>query len=248
MESDLISLRMLVVAAASSQRDLWQEGVAMASVPIEFAAEAAAAAVRALKKGDIDICVVDAALSDDDKAAVAVAARASRPAPVLFASIAHGTPRPDNVDATLARPTSSDDARKLVEVCVRVKIPTRILIVDDSSTMRSIVRKILSASRFALDVHEASEGIAALELLGTGNFGLVFLDYNMPGLNGIETLTEIKRLAPDVSVVIMTSMANDDVVDRAQESGALAFLKKPFYPSHIDTVLERHFGLHLPPA
>jgi len=48
--------------------------------------------------------------------------------------------------------------------------------------------------------------------------------------------------------VIMTSMANDDVVDRAQESGALAFLKKPFYPSHIDTVLERHFGLHLPPA
>jgi len=248
MESDLISLRMLVVAAASSQRDLWQEGVAMASVPIEFAAEAAAAAVRALKKGDIDICVVDAALSDDDKAAVAAAARAARPAPILFALIAHGAPRPDNVDATLVRPTSSDDARKLVEICVRVKIPTRILIVDDSSTMRSIVRKILSASRFALDVHEASEGIAALELLGTGNFGLVFLDYNMPGLNGIETLTEIKRLAPDVSVVIMTSMANDDVVDRAQESGALAFLKKPFYPSHIDTVLERHFGLHLPPA
>lgn len=248
MESDLISLRMLVVAAASSQRDLWQEGVAMASVPIEFAAEAAAAAVRALKKGDIDICVVDGALSDDDKAAVAAAARAARPAPILFALIAHGAPRPDNVDATLVRPTSSDDARKLVEICVRVKIPTRILIVDDSSTMRSIVRKILSASRFALDVHEASEGIAALELLGTGNFGLVFLDYNMPGLNGIETLTEIKRLAPDVSVVIMTSMANDDVVDRAQESGALAFLKKPFYPSHIDTVLERHFGLHLPPA
>jgi CheY-like chemotaxis protein len=245
MESDLVSLRMLVVAAAPSQRDLWREGAAMASVPIEFAAEAAAAAVRALKKGDIDICVVDAALSDDDKAAVTAAARAARPTPILFALITRGAPRPDNVDATLARPASADDARKLVEVCVCVKIPTRVLIVDDSSTMRSIVRKILSASRFALDVHEVSEGIAALELLRTGNFGLVFLDYNMPGLNGIETLSEIKRLAPDVSVVIMTSMANDDVIGRAQAAGALAFLKKPFYPAHIDPVLERHFGLHV---
>lgn len=246
MESDLISLRMLVVAAAPSQRDLWREGASMASVPIEFAAEAAATAVRELKKSDVDICVVDAALSDDDKAAVTAAARAARPTPILIALITHGVPRPDNVDATLARPASADDARKLIEVCVRVKIPTRVLIVDDSSTMRSIVRKILTASRFALDVHEVSEGIAALELLGSGKFGLVFLDYNMPGLNGLETLSEIKRLAPDVSVVIMTSMANDDVVSRAQAAGALAFLKKPFYPAHIDTLLERHFGLHVP--
>ena len=42
---------------------------------------------------------------------------------------------------------------------------TRVLIVDDSSTMRSIVRKILAASRFAFDVHEAAEGIAAIEKL-----------------------------------------------------------------------------------
>jgi CheY-like chemotaxis protein len=248
MESDLVSLRMLVVAAAPSQRDLWQEGAAMASVPIEFAAETAAAAVRALKKGDIEICVMDAALSAADKAAVSEAARAARPAPLLLASVARGMPRPDNVDGTLARPANADDACKLTEICVRAKIPTPVLIVDDSSTMRSIVRKILSASRFALDVHEASEGIAALEQLGTGKFGLVFLDYNMPGLNGIETLSEIKRLTPNVSVVIMTSMVNDIVIGRAQAAGALAFLRKPFYPADIDTVLGRHFGLHMPHA
>ena len=131
---------------------------------------------------------------------------------------------------------------------MRGKIPTRVLVVDDSSTTRSIVRKILSVSRFALDVHEASEGIAALEKLGTGRYGLVFLDYNMPGFNGIETLSEIKRLAPNVSVVMMTSTVNNAVVNRAQASGALAFLKKPFYPADIDTVLERHFGLHMPLA
>ena len=126
---------------------------------------------------------------------------------------------------------------------MRAKIPTRVLIVDDSSTMRSIVRKILSASRFALNVQEASEGAAALEQLGSGRFDLVFLDYNMPGLNGIETLSQIKRTTPNISVVIMTSMVNDAVISGAQAAGALAFLKKPFYPADIDTVLERHFGL-----
>lgn len=115
---------------------------------------------------------------------------------------------------------------------------------DDSSAMRGIVRKILGASRFAFDVHEAAEGIAALEQLASGNFGLVFLDYNMPGFNGIETLSEIKRLAPQVSVVMMTSTADNAIVERSQSAGALAFLKKPFYPADIDAMLERHYGPH----
>jgi CheY-like chemotaxis protein len=245
MADDLFSMRMLIVAASSSQRDFWQEGAAMASVPLEFSAAADfTGAVSALKRDGADICVIDAVLPDRDKAAVAAAARAAQPAPLLFASVAPGTPRPDNVDAVLARPGNAEEAGKLVELCVRAKISTRVLIVDDSGTMRSIVRKILLGSRFALDVHEASEGATALEQLGSGRFDLVFLDYNMPGLNGIETLSEIKRVTPDVSVVIMTSMATDVVIAKAQASGALAFLKKPFYPVDIDTVLERHFGLH----
>ena len=120
----------------------------------------------------------------------------------------------------LTKPTNVDDARKLAEICVRAKIPTRVLIVDDSGTMRSIVRKILSASRFALDIHEAAEGIAALNQLRGGNFGIVFLDYNMPGLNGIETLSEIKRESPNVAVVMMTSTVDNAIADRARSGRA----------------------------
>ncbi len=119
------------------------------------------------------------------------------------------------------------------------------LIVDGSSTQRSIVRKILKASRFALDVHEASEAIAALGQIASGRFALVFIDYNMPGLNGFETLSAIKRTAPQVAVVMMTSTVDNEVADRAHLSGALAFLKKPLFPADIDVVLERHYGLHL---
>ena len=146
----------------------------------------------------------------------------------------------------LVKPQSLEQARRLAEICIRTKIPTRVMIVDDSSTMRSIVRKILTASRFALDIYEAAEGISALNELREGRFGLVFLDYNMPGLNGLETLSEIRRESSNVAVVMITSVVDPAVAERAHAIGALAFLKKPFYPSDIDGVLERYYCVHLP--
>lgn len=244
MSGDLVSLRMLMIAAAQPDAELWRQGAARASVPVEFMAQDPASATGTLARGDIEICVLDARLPDAYKAGVVQAARAMKPKPLIFVSAPPGTPRLDGADGLLAKPSNIDEARKLAEICIRAKIPTRVLIVDDSSTMRSIVRKILSASRFALDMQEASEGIAALQQLRTGNFGMVFLDYNMPGLNGFETLSEIRRESPNVAVVMMTSTVDNAIADRAHAAGALAFLKKPFFPADIDAVLERYFGLY----
>jgi CheY-like chemotaxis protein len=245
MSGDLVSLRVLIATAVPSQQELWQRGAAQASIPIDFAAADAAAATAMLAKSGADICIVDHALPGVETAAVIAAARAARPSPLIFLSMPHGGQRPGDVDGVLAKPANAEGARKLVEICARAKFPTRVLIVDDSSTMRSIVRKILAASRFAFDVREAAEGTSALEQLGGGNFGLVFLDYHMPGFNGIETLLEIKRVAPHVSVVMMTSTVDNAIAERALSSGAMAFLNKPFYPADIDAVLERHYGLHM---
>ena len=245
MSGDLVSLRMLLVAASPSQQDLWRQGVAMASVPVDLTTVEAGDATGTLAGDGFDLCVLDEALPEADKAAVVAAARATRSAPLVFVSMPRGAARPGNVDGIMIKPNSPADARKLVEIGARTKIPVRVLIVDDSKTQRTIVRKILQGSRFALDVHEASEGIAALGQVGSGNFGLVFLDYNMPGFNGFETLSEIRRTAPKVAVVMMTSTLDNKIADRAHLSGALAFLKKPFYPADIDVVLERFYGLHL---
>jgi CheY-like chemotaxis protein len=246
MSGDLVSLRMLVIGSARPELDLWQQGAAQASMPIDFAAVDAGPAAQTLARGGVDICVVDSALSDADKAAVLKAARAAKPSPFVVTAAPAGSALRDGYDGVLAKPTGPGDARTLVEQCIRVKIPTRVLVVDDSGTMRSIVRKILSASRFALEIHEAAEGIAALGQLRSGNFGMVFLDYNMPGLNGFETLAEIKRESPSVAVVMMTSTIDNAIADRAHSSGALAFLKKPFYPADIDAVLTRYYGLDTP--
>ena len=246
MSGDLVSLRMLVIAAARPDQELWRQAAAMASVPIEFAVHEATSAPSALAKNGADICVVDAHFARADKAAVIKAARAAQSKPLVFVSAPRGTARYDGVDGMLAKPGNVDEAASWSRSASGARFPTRVLIVDDSGTMRSIVRKILSASRFALDIHEAAEGIAALNQLRGGNFGIVFLDYNMPGLNGFETLSEIKRESPNVSVVMMTSTVDNAIADRARAAGALAFLKKPFYPADIDAMLERYYGLHAP--
>ena len=238
MSGDLISLRMLLVAASPSDQMVWRKGAALASVPIEFdVADTGPAACKALGKGGVDICIIDSRLAAGEMTTVLQAARAIVPSPFVVVSGPGRKARLEGSDGALLKPTSEEDARKLVEICTKMKVPTRVLIVDDSSTIRSIVRKILSASRFAMQCHEAEEGAGALNQLRKGNFGMVFLDYNMPGLNGVETLSEIKRATPNVAVVMMTSKLDDALAARARAAGALAFLKKPFFPADIDAVL-----------
>jgi CheY-like chemotaxis protein len=244
MSGDLVSIRIVMIGAAQPDQELWRQAAAMASVLIDFEAhDQVGSAAPAIAKGATDVCVLDAGLSDAHKSKAIAAAHATQPAPLVFVCAPKGVSRLEGVDGMLTKPANVEEAGRLVEICVRARIPTRVLVVDDSGTMRSIVRKILSASHFALDIHEASEGKAAVDQLRSGNFGMAFLDYHMPGLSGFETLTEIKRECPNVAVVMMSSTLEGGIAERAQASGAHAFLKKPFYPADIDAVLERYYGL-----
>jgi CheY-like chemotaxis protein len=97
-----------------------------------------------------------------------------------------------------------------------------------------------------LDVHEAADSTDALTQLRNSSYGIVFLDYNMPGLNGADILLGIKRERPDIAIVMITSSLKRGASARPHLAGALGFLKKPFYPADVDAILERYFGLHGP--
>jgi CheY-like chemotaxis protein len=112
--------------------------------------------------------------------------------------------------------------------------------------MRGIVRKILSASKFPLEVADSDNGLSALLELRDGNFDIAFLDYNMPGFDGLEILSELRRLQSRITVVMMTSTDDPIVADRARMAGAAAFLKKPFFPADIDAVLYRLYKIDAP--
>jgi DNA-binding NtrC family response regulator len=244
MDGDLVSLRLLLVAAASPHQDLWREGAAQASIPIEFEAHNAAAAKAALSRGGVDICVLDGAMDDADKASVIKTARRAKSSmPLVFSSAPRGRPRIDNVDGVLPIPADAEDACKLVEVCIRARMPTQVLVAGDSNALRGIVRKLLAASHFELDIHEAVDSSATLGKLQRSRFSLVFLDANMPGLNGADNLMRIKRQNPDVKIVMMATELEKTASERRRLSRVLV-LKMPFYQADIDMVLERYFGLH----
>jgi CheY-like chemotaxis protein len=245
MSTDLISLRVLVASRSAPQRELLRQGAGLASVPAEVVeADGAAAAANLLANSGIDLVLLDAALPAAEKTSIGKAARASRYSPFIIAVGPDGDGV--DVDGSVSMPATADEAHSVLDRCIRTRIPARVLVVDDSATMRGIVRKILSASKFPLEIAEADEGVEALKELKKGSFDIVFLDYNMPGRNGFETLSELRREHPHVVAVMISSTDNEDFADRARQAGAAAFLKKPFFPADIDAVLYRYYKIEAP--
>jgi DNA-binding response OmpR family regulator len=244
MSGELISLRLLIVSALGSGRDLLRRGATHASIPVEVVEADDAAAACALLQGEgIDLAMLDSMLPAGERAAIVKTARAmSAPPFVTLVAPPEASELSFDADGVVIMPCGLEEARRLFGRLTRVRLPTRVLVVDDSSTMRSIVRKILAASRFPFDIAEVDEGGTALQLVRKGGFDIIFLDCNMPGLDGFQTLTELKRTNSGVQVVMITSTDDVRLAQRARSDGA-AFLKKPFYPADIDAVLCGYYGL-----
>jgi CheY-like chemotaxis protein len=240
MTADLISLKFLVVSGDEPFFTLWRESARLASVPVELVGAACTAAGDVLAKGDLDIVILDGTMVEARREDVIAAARQCNPPPLIVVAAAPGR-TVANVDFVVAAPGDLNAARAVVERLIRCCIPARVLIVDDSSTMRSIVRKVLAASRYTFDVGEASNGHEAVTELKSGAFDVVILDYNMPGLNGLEILRAIRKLEMKLGVVMMTTTVDDGIARQAIVEGAVGFLKKPFYPADIDQLLDRYF-------
>jgi DNA-binding NtrC family response regulator len=249
MTGDLVSLRVLIVSAAMNDRDTLRMGAGAMSVPIDVVeAGNATTAGGLVSHGDIDVVFIDSRIAAAERAKLLATARSIKPSPFVFLMAANenelaALSTETKVDGVVVKPSTREEAKALLERCGQLRLPRRILLVDDSATMRGIVRKILIASRFQLEVSEAEEGFDALKQVRSRTFDLVILDYNLPGLNGIETLSEIKREFPRIEVVMITSTLDQEVAKKAHAIGAAAFLRKPFYPSDLDAVLHRVFGL-----
>lgn len=143
----------------------------------------------------------------------------------------------------LKKPFGEGNVRKLIETYFVIKLPHEMLLVDDSATVRGIVRKILAKSIFNLSITEAGSAAEAFAEATARNFRIVFSDLNMPGINGIE-LTEIlttRDLAS--SVILMSTEISPELDDAAREAGAMAYLKKPFSHEDVDAILHHAFGL-----
>jgi DNA-binding response OmpR family regulator len=252
MSDDIVSVRILAVSASVPDGEMLRQGAALAGPWAKFSHVATAGAARtALAEGTIDIALLDSAMTERDLKEVfnAIRAAANSPSVVMVAPSSAEAAELAAVgvaDSIVVKPAKVPDAKALIESCMRLKVPSRVLVVDDSSSMRGIVRKILNGCRFPFEISEVDDGIDALKLISAGKFDLVLLDYNMPGLNGIEMLSQLKQQHPRMEVVMMTSAQDEALGARARQAGAAGFLKKPFYPSDIDAILYTFHRLRPP--
>lgn len=112
----------------------------------------------------------------------------------------------------------------------------RALIVDDSAVMRKIVeRSLRQAGLDPLLVREAGTGVEGLEVLRAGGVDLILTDINMPAMDGLEFVRQIRaqNLAPGVPVVMITTESSEEHVKQAIQAGARGYIRKPFTAEQV---------------
>lgn len=239
---ELFSVRALLVADATNEHDLFRKAAQAAKVPIEVVvALNSGGAGRSIAAG-VDLVLIDATLGEAAVAEIIAAARAAPKPPFTVLLTAEANNPVFATDALASRPWELFETKRLLELSSQVRRTLRVLVLDDSATMRSIIRKTLAAARLPLEVSEADQGGAAIELAAEVDFDLVFCDYNLPGFNGLETMAEIRRLKREPTFVLMTSDTDSAIAARARSSGAF-FLKKPFFTADIEALFCRFYGL-----
>ena len=119
----------------------------------------------------------------------------------------------------------------------------KILIVDDFSTMRRIIRNILKQLEF-INVEEAEDGIAAFEKLKEADYDLLITDLNMPNMTGLDLLKEVRanEKLKDLKVLLVTAEAEKENIIHAAQAGANEYVVKPFTADVLGQKINKIFA------
>ena len=121
-----------------------------------------------------------------------------------------------------------------------------ILVVDDSSSIRAIVKKIIRVSGFDVgEFWDAADGLVALSVLEEQQVDIVLTDINMPNMNGMELITRMNKddRMSTIPVVVVSTEGSDKKMYEAMAMGAVGYVKKPFLPEDIKRTLNGIMGV-----
>lgn len=126
-----------------------------------------------------------------------------------------------------------------------------VLIIDDSATIRAVIKKALALSLSDLGtVYEAADGFAGLALLADHKMHLVLVDINMPRMNGVQLVERMKQ-DPNLAhlpVIVISTEGSKELLDSLKEKGIAGYLRKPFRPEQlrelISPILELSDGIN----
>ncbi|MEM7262142.1 MAG: response regulator [Planctomycetota bacterium] len=114
----------------------------------------------------------------------------------------------------------------------------KILIVDDSRVMRAMITRALEASPLSVELLEAADGLEALARIPESP-DLILCDWNMPNMNGVEFVRQIREDLDETPVIMITTECHFAKKQEATNAGVTAFLPKPFTPDQLaEQILE----------
>lgn len=120
-----------------------------------------------------------------------------------------------------------------------------ILLVDDSPTVRAVIKKTLNLAGIETgELHEAANGKDALDIVANRSVDFVFADINMPVMNGIEMVDEMKRrqLLERVPVIVVSTEGSKTRIEELKAKGVSAYVRKPFTPEVLRNVVNNIMG------
>jgi len=117
----------------------------------------------------------------------------------------------------------------------------KILIIDDENDLRDMMKEVLEGEGY--QVFCASNGAAGIQLNEAMNPDVILLDLNMPAMDGIETLRNIRNTDSNVDVVILTGYGCPDTIRDAADLNVSEYLSKPFENKELLSIIGRAFGL-----
>lgn len=129
--------------------------------------------------------------------------------------------------------------RMLPEVTKGIMKPLRILLVDDHILFRRGIASLLALRQDAIVVGEACDGLEAIAQARELCPDLILMDINMPNCDGPEATRLIKHQMPNVQIVMLTAVEDDEHIFTALENGATGYLLKNLEPEQLFAVLER---------
>ena len=117
----------------------------------------------------------------------------------------------------------------------------KILITDDAAFLRMALNKMLTQAGYS--VYESASGEETLEKYKKLQPDLVTMDITMPGMDGITTLKELKKIDPDCKVIMCSAMGQQEKIVSAIQAGATDFIAKPFQESRVLAAVRKNIGV-----
>ncbi|MCK5537029.1 MAG: response regulator [Bacteroidales bacterium] len=115
----------------------------------------------------------------------------------------------------------------------------KILVVDDSESIREILKSLLEEENFLVEV--AEDGLKGLDKVKSNDYDLILTDLHMPNLDGIGFINEARKLenCKRTPILFLTTETQQEAKDKAKEAGATGWIIKPFVPAKIKSIVNR---------